>query len=80
MRMADSDLTLDSVLDRLVIHGTPDQVAAQLLAFREEVGPFGTLVYAGHDWVDPRLAKASMRLMAQEVMPKVNAALARNGA
>ena len=49
---------------------------AQLLAFREEVGEFGELVYAGLDWVDPTLARRSMELMAQKVMPDVNAALA----
>ncbi len=79
-RMADSDLTLDYVLDHLVIHGTPDQVAQKVLALRDEVGPFGTLVYAGHDWADVGLAKASMRLMAEEVMPRINSALAKEAA
>jgi hypothetical protein len=27
------------------------------------------------DWVDPALAKRSMELMAEEVMPRVNAAI-----
>jgi alkanesulfonate monooxygenase SsuD/methylene tetrahydromethanopterin reductase-like flavin-dependent oxidoreductase (luciferase family) len=71
--MADADLSLEHVLDRLVIYGTPDQVADKILAFREEVGPFGTLLYAGHDWVDPALAKTSMTLMAEKVMPRINA-------
>jgi alkanesulfonate monooxygenase SsuD/methylene tetrahydromethanopterin reductase-like flavin-dependent oxidoreductase (luciferase family) len=71
--MPDSALTLEHVLDRLVIYGTPAQVAEKLLAFREEVGPFGTLVYAGHDWANPTLGKQSMRLMAEEVMPRINA-------
>jgi len=35
------------VCDKLIIHGTPDSVADQLLAFQDEVGPFGTLLYAG---------------------------------
>ena len=39
-----------------MITGTPESVAEQLLAFREEVGDFGELVYAGLDWVDPALA------------------------
>ena len=47
-----------------------------LLRFREQVGDFGELVYAGMDWVDPKLAKRSMELMAIEVMPRVNAAIA----
>lgn len=71
----DDEITLDHVLDKLVIAGTPDSVAEQVLALREETGDFGELVYAGLDWVDPELAKRSMDLMATKVMPQVNAAL-----
>ena len=35
----------------------------------QEAGEFGEIVYAGMDWVDPALARRSMELMAQEVMP-----------
>jgi alkanesulfonate monooxygenase SsuD/methylene tetrahydromethanopterin reductase-like flavin-dependent oxidoreductase (luciferase family) len=65
------------VLDRLVIAGTVSKVVDQILAFREKVGDFGELVYAGMDWVDPKLEKRSMQLMAEEVMPRVNAAIAK---
>jgi alkanesulfonate monooxygenase SsuD/methylene tetrahydromethanopterin reductase-like flavin-dependent oxidoreductase (luciferase family) len=58
----------------LVIAGTPGEVADRIIAFRERVGPFGTLLYTGHDWLDPALARRSMELMAQEVWPRVNAA------
>ncbi|MGH3365770.1 MAG: LLM class flavin-dependent oxidoreductase [Nocardioidaceae bacterium] len=71
----DDEVTLDHVLDRLVITGPPESVTEQILSFREEVGEFGELVYAGLDWVDPTLARRSMELMAQKVMPDVNAAL-----
>jgi alkanesulfonate monooxygenase SsuD/methylene tetrahydromethanopterin reductase-like flavin-dependent oxidoreductase (luciferase family) len=71
----DDEITLDHVLDRLVIAGTPDEVAEKLLAFREEVGDFGEVVYAGLDWVDPALGRRSMELMAQKVMPLVNESL-----
>ncbi len=71
----DDEVTLDAICDRLVIHGTPDSVAEQVLAFREEVGDFGTLLYAGHDWADPALARRSKVLMAEQVMPRVNAAI-----
>jgi alkanesulfonate monooxygenase SsuD/methylene tetrahydromethanopterin reductase-like flavin-dependent oxidoreductase (luciferase family) len=70
--MPDSALTLEHVLDRLLIWGSPEEVTEKLLAFREEVGPFGTLLYAGHDWRDPALAKKSMRLMAERVIPAIN--------
>ena len=49
-----------------------DEVADKILEFREEVGDFGTLLYAGHDWADVDLAKKSMELMAEKVMPKIN--------
>jgi hypothetical protein len=46
-------------------------VAEKLLAVREEVGPFGTIVLTGLDWDDKALWKRSMELMATEVMPKL---------
>jgi hypothetical protein len=45
------------------------------LALREKAGPFGEIVYAGMDLVDPQLGRRSMELMANEVMPRVNQAL-----
>ena len=71
----DSEITADYVTSKLVIAGTVNSVVDQLLAFREKVGDFGTLLYAGHDWMDPALAKRSMQLMAEQVMPRVNATL-----
>jgi len=71
----DSSITADTMTPRLVIAGTVSIVVEQILAFRQKVGPFGTLYYPCHDWVDPRLAKRSMELMVEQVMPKVNAAL-----
>jgi alkanesulfonate monooxygenase SsuD/methylene tetrahydromethanopterin reductase-like flavin-dependent oxidoreductase (luciferase family) len=71
----DSSVTADAVTPRLVIAGTVNSVVDQILAFREQVGDFGTLYYACHDWVDPALGKRSMQLMAEEVMPRVNAAI-----
>jgi alkanesulfonate monooxygenase SsuD/methylene tetrahydromethanopterin reductase-like flavin-dependent oxidoreductase (luciferase family) len=62
---------------RLVLAGSVNSVVDQLLAFRELTGDFGTLLYAGHDWVDPVLARRSMELMAEKVMPQVNAAIAK---
>ncbi len=75
--MPDSDLTLDYILDQLVIAGTVDQVVEQLLAFRQQTGDFGTLLYACHDWVDPALGKRSMQLMAEQVMPRLNQRLSQ---
>lgn len=75
--MPDSAITPEYVVDRLVIAGTVNSVVDQILAFREQVGDFGTLVYALHDWVDPKLGKRSMQLMAEQVLPKVNAAIGK---
>ena len=49
----------------------------ELLAFREQVGDFGTLLYAGKDWRSPSLARRSMQLMAEKVMPQLNNAITR---
>jgi alkanesulfonate monooxygenase SsuD/methylene tetrahydromethanopterin reductase-like flavin-dependent oxidoreductase (luciferase family) len=75
-RQDDAELTMEYMLDRLVIWGTPARVADRILALRDEVGDFGEIVYANMDWVDPALAKRSIELMATEVMPRVNAAIA----
>lgn len=74
--MPDSEVTPDYVVKRLVIAGTVDSVVDQLLSFREQVGDFGKLLYACHDWMDPALGKRSMQLMAEQVIPRVNAAIA----
>jgi alkanesulfonate monooxygenase SsuD/methylene tetrahydromethanopterin reductase-like flavin-dependent oxidoreductase (luciferase family) len=71
----DSEITLDNVSDQLVIHGSPNKVVDQLLAFREQVGDFGTLLYAGKDWTDRDLGRRSMVLMAEKVLPALNAAI-----
>ncbi|MBT0957234.1 LLM class flavin-dependent oxidoreductase [Alphaproteobacteria bacterium KMM 3653] len=67
--MPDEDVTLDYVLDKLVIHGDPSSVADQILELREVTGPFKHLVYAGHDWTDYDLGRKGMILMAEKVMP-----------
>jgi len=72
----DGEITLEYVLDKLCICGTVDQVVDEILALREVTGDFGELVYAGMDWVDPVLGKRSMQLMAEQVLPRVNAAIA----
>jgi alkanesulfonate monooxygenase SsuD/methylene tetrahydromethanopterin reductase-like flavin-dependent oxidoreductase (luciferase family) len=71
----DDEVTLDTICDKLIIHGTPNKVADELLKFREETGDFGTMLYAGHDWRDRDLARQSMILTAEKVLPAVNAAI-----
>lgn len=67
----DSELTTKRCLERLVIAGTPETVADQIRSYRETVGPFTTLLYTGHDWADPKLARRSMELMVTVVLPEL---------
>jgi alkanesulfonate monooxygenase SsuD/methylene tetrahydromethanopterin reductase-like flavin-dependent oxidoreductase (luciferase family) len=76
----DEEITHDHVMDHCVIHGSVNRVVDQILALREEIGDFGEIVYAGMDWTDPALARRSMQLMAEEVMPRVNAAIGKSAA
>ena len=69
----DEEVTLDFVCDQLITYGTPDKVADEILKYRETVGDFGTLLYAGKDWQDRELGRRSMILLAEKVLPKVNA-------
>jgi alkanesulfonate monooxygenase SsuD/methylene tetrahydromethanopterin reductase-like flavin-dependent oxidoreductase (luciferase family) len=75
LSLPEEAVTVDYMLDHLVFAGTPNSVVDQILAFRETIGDFGTLLYCGHDWADVELARRSMELMAEKVMPAVNAAI-----
>jgi alkanesulfonate monooxygenase SsuD/methylene tetrahydromethanopterin reductase-like flavin-dependent oxidoreductase (luciferase family) len=76
----DDEVTLEAICDKLIIYGTPDSVADQILAFQEDVGTFGTLLYAAKDWRDRELGRRSMILMAEKVLPLVNASTVRSNA
>lgn len=71
----DDEVSVNALCDNLVLWGTPEQVADKILAFREQVGDFGHLIYAGKDWLDRDLGRKSMILMAEKVMPIVNKAI-----
>jgi alkanesulfonate monooxygenase SsuD/methylene tetrahydromethanopterin reductase-like flavin-dependent oxidoreductase (luciferase family) len=68
--MPDAATTVDAVKRGMIIAGRPERVLEQLMALREEIGPFGTLLMAGHDWDRPTLWKRSMELLATQVMPR----------
>ena len=59
------------MLDAMVVAGSPGTVTQKLVAFREEVGDFGTLIATAHDWDDEARWRRSMRLLADEVMPNL---------
>jgi alkanesulfonate monooxygenase SsuD/methylene tetrahydromethanopterin reductase-like flavin-dependent oxidoreductase (luciferase family) len=67
----DSAVTDEYLTAQLLISGTVNEVADRLLAFRGHVGPFGRLLYVGHDWVDARAMRRSMELMAEKVLPQL---------
>jgi alkanesulfonate monooxygenase SsuD/methylene tetrahydromethanopterin reductase-like flavin-dependent oxidoreductase (luciferase family) len=67
----DSALTLEYLADNLWLIGDPDEVVRRIRALRDEVGDFGTLLVIGHEW-EPREAwKRSMRLLVDEVLPRL---------
>jgi alkanesulfonate monooxygenase SsuD/methylene tetrahydromethanopterin reductase-like flavin-dependent oxidoreductase (luciferase family) len=70
--MPDDEASAEVITRECVIHGSPRTVLDRLVAFRERVGPFGTLLVTGLDWGGPNAAweQVSMRLLAHEVMPK----------
>jgi alkanesulfonate monooxygenase SsuD/methylene tetrahydromethanopterin reductase-like flavin-dependent oxidoreductase (luciferase family) len=65
------DITLDYLLKSLCIVGGPDDVARQIRELYQDVGGFGTLLMVAHDWDEPERWQNSMRLLAEEVMPRV---------
>jgi alkanesulfonate monooxygenase SsuD/methylene tetrahydromethanopterin reductase-like flavin-dependent oxidoreductase (luciferase family) len=71
----DNEITLDGVCNELIIYGSPNKVVDEILAFRDTVGDFGTLLYAGKDWMDRELGRKSMILLAEKVLPKINDAV-----
>ena len=74
----DDDVTFDYIFNTLVVRGSPNRVVDRILALHEKIGDFGTLLYCGKDWADPALGRRSMELMAEKVMPAVNAALTKS--
>ena len=67
---AEIEAGVDQALETMVIAGSADTVLDKLIAFRDEVGHFGTLVSTGHDWDDADLWRNSIRSLAEDVMPR----------
>jgi alkanesulfonate monooxygenase SsuD/methylene tetrahydromethanopterin reductase-like flavin-dependent oxidoreductase (luciferase family) len=70
--MTDEEATVEAITEGCVIYGSAKTMLDKLVAFRDSAGPFGTLLMTGLDWSGPNAAweRESMRLLAQEVMPK----------
>ncbi len=71
-QMSDAEATVEAITEGCILYGSPKTMLDKLVAFRDEVGPFGTLLMTGLDWFGPNEAweRQAMQLMAQEVMPK----------
>ena len=69
--MTDAAITTEYMLNAMVVAGSPSTVTQKLVAFREEVGDFGTLIATAHDWDDEARWRRSMQLLADEVVPNL---------
>jgi alkanesulfonate monooxygenase SsuD/methylene tetrahydromethanopterin reductase-like flavin-dependent oxidoreductase (luciferase family) len=70
--MPDDEATVEVIIEGCVLYGSPKTFLDKLVAFRDEVGPFGALLMTGLDWggANGEWERSSMRLIAEEVMPK----------
>jgi alkanesulfonate monooxygenase SsuD/methylene tetrahydromethanopterin reductase-like flavin-dependent oxidoreductase (luciferase family) len=71
--MPDEETTVEVITEGSLLYGSPKTVLDKLIALRDAAGPFGSLLMTGLDWSGPNAAweRDSMRLLAQDVMPKL---------
>ena len=69
--MPDSEVTIDYMIDNIWIVGSPDDVAEQIRELYKQVGGFGVLLAMGHEWKPKDKWQNSMKLLANEVLPKL---------
>lgn len=70
-QMPDEALTVQHMLQSMVISGSPRRVLDQLVSLADLLGGFGTLLVTHKDWDNPALHQTSMRLLAEEVAPRL---------
>ncbi len=70
--MSDEAASVEAITEGCTLYGSPKTLLDKLVAFRDEVGPFGTLLMTGLDWLGPNETweRQSMQLMAEQVMPQ----------
>ena len=70
--MSDEEATVEVITEGCTLYGSPKTMLDKLVAFREEVGPFGTLLMTGLDWSGPTKRGNASRCSCwpNEVMPK----------
>ena len=69
--MADSDVTVEYLVDNIFVVGSPDEVTEKLLKLYDDVGGFGVLLAMGHEWQPYDAWVHSMELLVKEVAPKL---------
>ena len=69
--MSDAEVTPDYMMDNLWIVGSPDDVAEQIRELFDYVGGFGVLLVMGHEWKPRDKWVRSMKLLKEEVMPRL---------
>ena len=72
--MTDDQISVKGIIDTLVISGSPRTVLDKLVAMVDYLGgSFGTLLATFKEWDRPDVHKTSMRLLGEDVMPKLRA-------
>jgi alkanesulfonate monooxygenase SsuD/methylene tetrahydromethanopterin reductase-like flavin-dependent oxidoreductase (luciferase family) len=66
------EVSLQAAVDVMVTVGSPKTVTERLVALVDEIGSFGGLLLAFHEWDEEDLWKRSMKLLATDVMPVVS--------
>ncbi len=69
--MPDSEVTAEYLVDNIWLVGSPEDVAEKLRKLYHDVGGFGVLLAMGHEWQPRQAWQDSMRLLRQEVMPRL---------
>lgn len=67
----DSEITVQHMLDEIVISGSVRTVTDKLVRIIDEIGAFGGLLVAKKDWDDRAVHQRSLQLLAEQVMPKL---------
>lgn len=68
-----SDVDLEYLADHVWIVGSVETVVEKFQEFQSDVGGFGTIMAYGHDYIDnPEPWNESLRLLAQEVAPRIS--------
>lgn len=67
----DSAVDPEYMMENMWIVGDPVEVAARIRELHRYLGGFGVLLVMGHEWEPREQWERSMRLMAEEVMPRL---------